>query len=272
MADTQDKSYDSELDDLLNLTDDDELTPAAPAEVPDVSLVDIEVPTESINPTPEMEEAAAVTVAVKKPRAPRRSRAEMEAAREAADLTRAEPTETADQARIRELEAKLAAASAPVSTEPEVLNAPALTPEQERIAELERQLEEKVSAKAIEGDGPKYILPEAGAETLLIHFLADGLVVNGVITYRGQEMEFEVGGPAYEQTKDRNGDTYLDLVEDIDGQFERWGKQYFAPGPWRGKRWGEVPKGVTDEDAIRDIQEAARKQARIGRAAPVITL
>jgi hypothetical protein len=213
----------------------------------------VETATESINPTVEAKVNTIVSNTV--------------TTANLVDTTR----ETPEQARIRELEALLAAAQAPV-TEPEP---EPLTPDQLRIIELETALAAQQSAN--ESDlVPVEYSPAPKGETILLHFVEDGFSACGQIWYRGQELEFEVGGKAHKQQINSKGKSWLDLVDDIDGQFERWGKQFFAPGPWRGRSWADspVPSDITDPKEIAEykagIKVAEAAERKRNRAAPIL--
>jgi hypothetical protein len=129
---------------------------------------------------------------------------------------------------------------------------PVETPEQARIRELEHQLAIKRTQEY--ENTPEQEVIASGEEKILIHFLIDGFTACGRVWMRGQELEFDVGGLPYEDTKDRNGESWLDL--DDAAQMIRYGKVYFRRGPWPGAEW-------EDPDA------AAKEQAR-RRSAPVL--
>lgn len=165
----------------------------------------------------------------------------------------ATPEETPEQKKIRELQAALAA---PLPSFKEEDEAPQeLTPEQKKIKELEdllakrnAQIAEKVPAEYVAAQG----------DTILIHVVQDGFTALGQVWHRGQEMEFEVGGAAYEQTKDRNGFSWVDLAGDVHEQYRRWKRQWLALGPFR-----PLP-GEKFED------EVAKADERRKRAVPLI--
>lgn len=177
-------------------------------------------------------------------------------------------TETPAARRIRELRDELDREEFAPTQDGRPLSEAALTAEQREVRDLEDQLARK-RARVLENSEPEYARPSGTGETILIHFLVDGFNFGGKSWYRGQEVEFEVGSPAYEQTKDRNGNTWLDLRDDIDGQFDRWGKQFFAVGPWRGRRWNDT-KAVSDPEEARALADAAALEAKRNRAAPVL--
>jgi hypothetical protein len=257
------------LDDLLELTADDEVTSAPAADTNLDDLLDDVTNDVKVVEEPKPEP---------KKRAPRKPR--VAATRDPEEVVN-EPghiptetinpteSETPEQRRIRELQAELAK---PI-LRPTSDAAGRPLPESELDAEQRqiRQLEDAVArrkAEALSQAEQSYVEPSDDAEVIHIHFLQTGLLVNGATTYRGQEMKFEVGGLAHRQTMDRNGNSFLDLVDDIDGQWDRYGKQYFARGPWRGRKWDDVST-ITDPQARLDAEAAARAEARRGFAAPV---
>lgn len=70
------------------------------------------------------------------------------------------------------------------------------------------------------------------SEGILIHVLEDGLTTNGQVFYVGQEILF--GPRAFEETKNRYGQSWLDMSEE--DQLDRWGSVKFRKGPWPGKK------------------------------------
>jgi hypothetical protein len=179
----------------------------------------------------------------------------------------AEVTETPAQKKIRELKEALAQPipepEFSISGKPEA----ELTEEEREIRDLEDQVAKR-EAKILESAGPKYADAPKG-DSLLIHFLEDGFTFSGLLWFRGQEVEFEIGGKAYEQQKDRNGNSWLDLVDDIDGQYSKYGKQMFARGPWRGKAWGDFSH-ITDPEERAEAEKAAKIEQQRNRAAPIL--
>lgn len=79
-------------------------------------------------------------------------------------------------------------------------------------------------------------------DVVTIHFLADGFIALGECWYRGQEVRLKKGGVAWKSQYDRNGKSWLDYLDNIEGQYERWGNHVIGRGPWPGKKWGsEIP-------------------------------
>lgn len=148
------------------------------------------------------------------------------------------------------------------------------TPEQNEIAYLKDQLARM--------SGKRDILPEAEAvntdddgEVIRIHFLEDGFTVNGRMMYRGDELEFALGGGAYRDTFNKLGKTWLDYRLDEFAQVERYGKVFFRNGPWPGKTYAdgtyESLKAVTGDGNVRPPSQeeiAQAERARKKRAAP----
>lgn len=186
----------------------------------------------------------------------------------AGNTTSTAAVETPAQKRIRELQEELAK-PAPVVDSPEPFKPSSqLTEEERQIRDLEDALAKKKAAES-EMIPTKFEKPTSG-NTLLIHFLADGLTFGNQVWYRGQEVEFEIDGTAYNQTKDRQGFSWLSLVDDPGAQMRRWGEQKFARGPWPFTRWEEAVATLTDPVEVQEAQAAAEAERRRGRAAPII--
>lgn len=160
----------------------------------------------------------------------------------------------------------------PISPGPPVEEV-ALTPEQEEIKRLRDQLAQLSGRKDVE---PEYEEIPTDGETIRIHFLEDGLTVNGRVMYRGEELEFVVGGQAYKDTFNRNGWSWLELRNSEFDQVERYGgKVMFRNGPWPGKTYAdgsfETLRQEKGDGFLRpptaDELDAAEK-ARKKRAAP----
>ena len=80
---------------------------------------------------------------------------------------------------------------------------------------------------------PDEVAPEMpGADSVLIHFVEDGLSVLEQMWYKGQELEVPIGSRWWEATLDRDGESWMLLDEET--QIQRWGKVFFRPGPWPG--------------------------------------
>ena len=104
-------------------------------------------------------------------------------------------------------------------------------------------------------------------EYITIHFLEDGHTALGYVWYRGQELTFEVGSDAYNSTFDREGNTWLDLIDNPREQVLRYGGQKFARGPWPFLPWGVALDA--DDQAKKDAEEAAKAEARRSKIAVV---
>lgn len=145
-----------------------------------------------------------------------------------------------------------------------------LTPQQIELRELRDQMAQR-QALIAEKSADQFEEVTAGQDTILIHVLQDGFTVNGLVTYRGQEFEFPVGGKAYQQTLNRDGKSWLRLTEDE--QYDRWNEARFGHGPWPFKRLSaltlaDLPEGSTPAD----LEAVKRAAQRNDRRAPVSTV
>lgn len=183
---------------------------------------------------------------------------------------RVEPVETAAARRIAELTAELAQpAPVVVPVEPVFVPSAALSADEQQIRDLEDLVARKHATEAEAAQVQYAPGVDGGGETILLHFLEDGVTLGGVVWYRGQEIEFVVGSEAHQQQFDRVGKSWLDLVGDPEAQYARWGKRMFAPGPWPGRPWGDT-SNLKDPDEIAAAERAAIAENRRGRAAPLI--
>lgn len=223
---------DESLDDLLAFMEEDAASSAAPEASPEEEFEESAVPA-----------APTLAEAPKAPKKPRAAKAETPAA----------PTEDAAQRRIRELQAELdRPILAPTNDDGRPLPEHELTEEQKQIRDLEDKLARR---KAEELVTAQERFERGEADTITIHFLEDGFTAQGRVWYRGQELEFVKGGQAYEQTKDRNGKSWLDLADDEFAQAQAYGKVIFRRGFWPGQRLDE--------------NEISAEERRRNRAAPI---
>lgn len=95
---------------------------------------------------------------------------------------------------------------------------------------------------------------------ILFHVLRDGFTAFGDVWYRGQEIEIEVGTPAYQRTLDVNGKSWLDIIGDEAAQYLRWGDRMVAPGEFRGR-----PDETFDDELV-------GMDRRRGRTVPVVAI
>jgi hypothetical protein len=88
-------------------------------------------------------------------------------------------------------------------------------------------------------------------ETVLVHFVEDGLTILGQVWYRGQEIEVTEGTDAWDLLVDPAVGMLLTLDEDQ--QIDRWGKRYFRPGAWRGNGYDTLEDldHLSEEEKIR---------------------
>lgn len=157
-----------------------------------------------------------------------------------------------------------------------------LTPEQRRIRDLEHQL---AAERGRKDPDVEFENPAAGEDNILIHFTEDGITALGQIWVRGQQLEFTPGSPAYRDTCDRYGRSWLELANDESAQMRRWGKVMFRRGPWPGedlraaaKARYETLRSLNSPDATvggpteAELEKAAAAEAARGRAAPRLPL
>jgi hypothetical protein len=171
------------------------------------------------------------------------------------DIAEEATEETPEQRRIRELEQELSLEDERQLTNPTKNGRPlpeaALTEEQKKI----RELEDRLARKKGRNDGPAAF--EEAEDGILIHFVRDGFAALGQIWYRGQEIMFDPEGDAYEATKDRRGNSWVELAGDVAAQYSRWGDEFFRAGPF-------IPRPHENFD-----DEVAAEDKRRGRAAPI---
>jgi hypothetical protein len=178
--------------------------------------------------------------------------------------------QTPEALRIQELEAKLARLTALVE------------------AQVEAQVEAPRPATAPApsaplGDEPvlELEIPAPAPDNILIHILEDGFTALGQVWYRGQEIEFNRGSRAFQDTCGRSGQSWLFLTEA--GQMRRFGKVYFRRGPWPGAKYTDArPTDFSALSALNgdgtiqgltpaDLHRAQQMEANRRRAAPVLT-
>lgn len=143
--------------------------------------------------------------------------------------------------------------------------------------EIQRLRDELARLRGRRDEEPEVvpIAQPGNGDNILIHFLEDGLSALGRVWYRGEELEFEVGSPAYKDTFNRRGQTWLDLRHDEFAQVERFGKIMFRSGPWPGKTYLDgkfeqlrLEKGEGSIPPPSEDELAAAEKARKKRAAP----
>lgn len=139
-------------------------------------------------------------------------------------------------------------------------------------AELAEALKEQERLRAALANATSPVEAPADVEegTIHLHFLVDGFTACGVTYYRGQELQFDVPSRAYDQQKDRFGNTWLSLVDDPRGQIKKFGQQYFASGPWPYIQWGDDGIATTSEER-EDIRRAGAAESKRSIKAPEIS-
>lgn len=162
--------------------------------------------------------------------------------------------EIALEKQLAELQAQMAqilaaqASAVPAATSFRPKPAEELTAE-ERHAREEADKRARENARRLE-NAPERFEEIQSDDTILIHFLEDGFTALGRTWYRGQELEFDLHGEAYEATKDRNGRSWLEDTEADQGR--RYKKLYWRRGPWLGD-------GYADDAAAQAERQRSRK-------------
>lgn len=184
-----------------------------------------------------------------------------------AEVTEAPEEETEVQRQIREAKEELARES---QVAPKVRPTPEaqLSPEEKELRLLQDRVVRKRTAEA-EAAEEALEAPTGADKTILIHFIINGFTAQSRVWQRGQEIEFVVGGAAYEQTLDRFGNSWLEIRNNPVAQIERFGAEYFREGPFPGLPL-TYTKDLTDPDDIAAMQSLAAAEAKRNRAAPVI--
>lgn len=167
-----------------------------------------------------------------------------------------------EAAEVAALEAELAKPE--TAPEPAFVPYEKLSPAQKKIRDLRDAVAQRAAAEA---ERAPIAYGSADGDGVRVHVLEDGFTACGVVWYRGQEIFFPFGGEAYEQTKDRDGNSWLDLDEAA--QWRRWGKKMFGLGAWPGQAWGDTT-GIHDPEEIAAVKAAAAREARRRGSAPII--
>lgn len=148
--------------------------------------------------------------------------------------------------------------------------------DEERAARDKQHADALAAARQFENAPVDYVPAEG--QTVVIHFIADGLTAFGQVWFRGQEIEIGPGHPRWEQAR-----TWILL--DRMAQVERYGKQFFERGPWPGRRSyldgaGDFQRMYAGRDGEgkltgafagpgeQALREADERERRRGRAVP----
>ena len=141
----------------------------------------------------------------------------------------ASAAKSAAQQRIEDL--KQALLNTP---EPEPEAAEPSEEELEEIKDLEDQIAKRNNARITSAAPAAFsdTSHDEGKDVLVIHFLEDGFSAFGAVWSKGQEIEIVKGSPEWNRTLDINGESWLDLVNNPQGQRRKWGKIFFAQGEY----------------------------------------
>lgn len=96
----------------------------------------------------------------------------------------------------------------------------------------------------------------------VVHVVEDGFTALGKVWYRGEEIRLAPGSGLYEETVDRQGNSFLDLTEDE--QLDRWDKVCFREGPWRGKGYDAATftdaTGELSPDELKRLEKRRQRE------------
>lgn len=120
---------------------------------------------------------------------------------------------------------------APIEAKPDADVAAEVQALRDEIAALRAEKEAAEAANST-------VAPKEGK--FIVHFVRDGLMVLGNMTYRGQELEFDTNEQNYKDTQDANGFSFLELRRDPQAQEALYGKEFFREGPWTGKSFADI--------------------------------
>lgn len=159
------------------------------------------------------------------------------------------PAETPEQARIRELEERLAEAEK---------KAVAVEASAKKTKE-EKDLEHRIALaqnRSVDAAPEAFEDVEDDEDTLTFHIVDSGFTFLGKVWNYGQNVRIKRGGRAWLDTVDRNGNTWLDDISE-EAQYARFKRQVVKPGLYSGPEFNDA---IAQEDAKR------------GLAAPVIAM
>jgi hypothetical protein len=140
-------------------------------------------------------------------------------------------------------------------------------------AERDRQHLEAVGLAARFEQAPDTFQPYTPkpGESVVIHFVADGLTAFGKVWYRGEELEIGPDHPRWDECRGW-------ILMDKWAQMERYGEQKFDQGPWPGQRgFAGVQfeqlntmdkKGKFAGPTPEELARAEQDRLRRGRAVP----
>lgn len=128
-----------------------------------------------------------------------------------------------------------------------------------KAQEEEKNRQAASEAKPINGLQITGDISAEGAVT--IHFVDDGFTILGKIWYRGEELTVVPETSQWEESMvefPKGSGSYKCFAElDEFEQEEKWGRRFFRPGLWRGKRLDEI-----DDETLTDSERAQLAKAQ----------
>lgn len=92
-----------------------------------------------------------------------------------------------------------------------------------------------------------------------IYLVADSQILNGHVYRKGQKITFTKGDKFYRSQTDRNGNNWLDHVDDPDYQWSYFGRIVVRPDNWEGTPFGST-EGITNPALILAIAQIAQEE------------
>lgn len=130
-----------------------------------------------------------------------------------------------------------------------------ITPVPEVTSEEPTNESEVESVDAVEATNNDNILSEEKD----IYILQDTQIINGEIYRRGQKITFRKGDKFYLSQTDRNGNNWLDYVDDPEAQYAYFGKLIVEADNWTGIPIGSI-EGINHPGLALAISEFAKKE------------
>lgn len=90
--------------------------------------------------------------------------------------------------------------------------------------------------------------------SITINFVDDGFTALGKVWYRGEELTLVPGTKEWDEAPTQRGKIFA-LLDEFE-QEEIWGRRFFRPGRWRGKRLTEI-----DDPELTEAERAALAKA-----------
>lgn len=125
-----------------------------------------------------------------------------------------------------------------VETKEEVVEeVPVNVPEEETVEEVKTE----TADENVEEQVKPVRVATTSTEARDFYILSECQIINGHPYRRGQKITFTKGDKFYESQTDRNGNNWLDLIDDYEAQYAHFGRVMVEPDRWSG-----IPFGSTE--------------------------